>query len=143
MQYSKGMTTTDLFLRSVYRYPKKNALLDAKYKYSYQGLNSESNRLANAFLRMGIKKGDKVALLTKDCKEFVFAYLGLSKIGGVMVPLNYRCVAKELEYMLNDCGAKALVFHRPRGQRTRDRARQGWLANAGLGTRLCPQPAAE
>jgi fatty-acyl-CoA synthase len=110
MQYSKGMTTNDLFLRSVYRHPEKKALIDGKYRYTYAGLNSEVNQLANAFLRLGIRKGEKVALLAKDCKEFVFAYLALSKIGAVMVPLNYRCVAKELEYMLTDCGAKALVF---------------------------------
>ena len=110
MKYSKGMTTGDLFLRSVYRHPEKKALIDGKYKYTYAGLNGESNQLANAFLRLGIRKGDKVAVLAKDCKEFVFAYLALSKIGSVMVPLNYRCVAKELEYMLTDCGAKALLF---------------------------------
>jgi acyl-CoA synthetase (AMP-forming)/AMP-acid ligase II len=110
MQCSKGMTTNDLFLRSVYRHPEKKALIDGKYRYTYAGLNNEVNQLANAFLRLGIRKGEKVALLAKDCKEFVFAYLALSKIGSVMVPLNYRCVAKELEYMLTDCGAKALVF---------------------------------
>ncbi len=58
----------------------------------------------------GIGKGDKVALLSKDRKEFVLAFLGLSKIGAAMVPLNHRCVARELEYMLTDSGAKALVF---------------------------------
>jgi fatty-acyl-CoA synthase len=110
MQYSRGMTTNDLFLRSVYRHPEKKALIDGKYRYTYAGLNAESNRLAHAFLKLGIRKGDRVAVLAKDCKEFVFSYLALSKIGSVMVPLNYRCVAKELEYMLTDCRAKALVF---------------------------------
>ena len=110
MIFNKGMTTNDLFLRAFYRHPGKKALIDGRYKYSYEDLNKESNRLANAILSLGIKKGEKVALLAKNCKEFVFMYLGLSKIGGVMVPLNYRCVARELEYMLNDCGANVLVF---------------------------------
>jgi fatty-acyl-CoA synthase len=110
MQYSKGMTTNDLFLRSVYRHPDKKALVDGKYSYTYAVLNREVNKLANAFLRLGIRKGDKIALLAKDCKEFVFTYLALSKIGSVMVPLNYRCVAKELEYMLTDCQAKIFLF---------------------------------
>ncbi len=110
MIYNKGMTTNDLFLRSCYRNPRKMALIDGTYGYTYEDLNRESNRLANAILALGIKKGDRVALLAKNCKEFVFIYLGLSKIGAVMVPLNYRCVARELEYMLNDCGAKVLVF---------------------------------
>jgi acyl-CoA synthetase (AMP-forming)/AMP-acid ligase II len=110
MIYNKGMTTNDLFLRAFYRHPGEKALIDGRFKYSYEDLNKESSRLANAILSLGIKKGDKVALLAKNCKEFVFMYLGLSKIGGVMVPLNYRCVARELEYMLNDCEAKVLVF---------------------------------
>lgn len=110
MIYNKGMTTSNLFLRAFYRHPEEKALIDGRYKYSYEDLKKESNRLANAILSLGIKKGEKVALLAKNCKEFVFMYLGLSKIGVVMVPLNYRCVARELEYMLNDCGANVLVF---------------------------------
>jgi fatty-acyl-CoA synthase len=110
MQYSKGMTTNDLFLRSYYRYREKICLIDGGQKYTYGEVNGESNRLANALLGLGIQKGDKVALLSKDRKEFVLGYLGLSKIGAVMVPLNHRCVARELEYMLTDCRAKALVF---------------------------------
>ena len=110
MQYSKGMTTNDLFLRSYYRYPEKTCLVDKGQKYTYREVNRESNRLANAMRGLGIRKRDKVALLSKERKEFAAMYMGLSKIGAVMVPLNYRCVARELEYMLTDCGAKALVF---------------------------------
>ena len=110
MVYSRGMTTNDLFLRTCYRHTEKMALIDGRYKYSYGELNKESNKLANAFLSLGVKKGDKVALLAKDCKELVFVYLASSKIGAVWVPLNYRCVARELEYMLSDCEASVLVF---------------------------------
>ena len=108
--YSKGMTTNDLFLRAWHRHPDKRCLIDGIYSYSYREVNQESNRFANAMRGLGVQKGEKVALLAKDRKEFVFAYVGLSKIGAVMVPLNYRCVARELEYMLNDCEAKVLVF---------------------------------
>jgi len=94
MQYSKGMTTNDLFLRSYHRYPEKTCLIDRGQKYTYGEVNAESNRLANAMRGLGIQKGDKVALLSKDRKEFVFAYVGLSKIGVAMVPLNHSCVAR-------------------------------------------------
>ncbi len=110
MSCSQGMTTNDLFRRSLYRYPQKVALIDGLYRYTSAGLNGESNRLANALMNLGIKKGDRVALLAKDCREFAFLYFALSKMGSVMVPLNYRCVAKELEYMLSDCTASVLVF---------------------------------
>lgn len=110
MRYSKGMTTNDLFLRSNHRYPEKICLIDGEQKYTYSEVNGEANRLANAMQGLGIQKGDKIALLSKDRKEFVLTYVGLSKMGAVIVPLNYRCVARELEYMLTDCGAKGLVF---------------------------------
>jgi len=48
MQYSKGMTSNDLFLRSYYRYPEKTCLVDKGQKYTYREVNRESNRLANA-----------------------------------------------------------------------------------------------
>ena len=110
VMYSRGMTTNDLFLRSCYRYPDKTCLIGGERKYNYQEVNRESNRFANALRGLGVEKGEKVALLSKDRNEFVFSYLGLSKIGAVMVTLNYRFVARELEYILNDCGARVLVF---------------------------------
>ena len=110
MQYRRGMTTNDLFLRSYHRYPEKTCLIDKGQRYTYREVNEESNRLANAMQSLGIRKGDKIALLSKDRKEFAAGFVGFSKIGAVMVPLNYRCVARELEYMLANCGAKALVF---------------------------------
>jgi acyl-CoA synthetase (AMP-forming)/AMP-acid ligase II len=110
MMYNKGMTTKDLFLRTCYRFPDKIAMIDGTRAFTYAALNGEANRLANAIGSLRIEKGDRVALIAKDCKEFVFIYLGLSKIGIIMVPLNYRCVARELGYMLGDSGASVLVF---------------------------------
>jgi fatty-acyl-CoA synthase len=110
MTYSKCMTTTDLFLRSCTRNPQKTAVVDGKYRYSYSELNDQCNRLASGLSERGIKKGDRVALLAKNCKEFVISYFALPKMGAVFVPLNHRCVARELEYMLSDCEAKALIF---------------------------------
>jgi len=87
-------------------------MIDGAKGFAYTALNREANRFGNAIRSLGIKKGDRVAFIAKDCKEFVFVYLGLAKIGAVMVPLNYRCVTRELEYMLRDCEASVLVFQR-------------------------------
>jgi fatty-acyl-CoA synthase len=110
MTYSKCMTTNDLLLRSCRRYPQKTALIDGEHRYSYSELNTECNRLANSLLERNIKAGDRVALLAKNCKGFVISYFALPKIRAVLVPLNHRCVARELEYMLSDCEARALIF---------------------------------
>ena len=110
MTYSNCMTTSDLFLRSCRRHPRKTALIDGEHRYAYSELNDQCNRLANGLSERNIRRGDRVALLAKNCKEFVISYFALPKIGAVLVPLNHRCVAKELEYMLSDCEAKALIF---------------------------------
>jgi fatty-acyl-CoA synthase len=110
MTHSSCMTTSDLFLRSCRRYPRKTALIDGEHRYSYSELNDQCNRLANSLSERNVRKGDRVALLAKNCKEFIISYFALPKIGAVLVPLNHRCVAKELEYMLSDCGAQTLIF---------------------------------
>ena len=74
MTTSQCMTTKDLFLRSVRRYPQKTAVIDGTYKYSYSELNHECNRLANGLLDRHVGKGDRIGLLTKNCKEFVISY---------------------------------------------------------------------
>ena len=116
MNYSRCMTTKDLLLRSVRRSPQKTAVIDGTDKYSYSELNDECNRLANGLLDRRVGKGDRIALLTKNCIEFVICYFGVAKIGAVLVPLNHRCVARELEYMLSDCDAKALIFESEFGE---------------------------
>jgi len=108
--YAPSMTTKDLFIRSVRRYPHKTAVIDGGSTYSYAELNDRCNRLAAALLERDVGKGDRIALLAKNCKEFVITYLAASKIGAVLVPLNYRCVARELEYVLADCDARCIVF---------------------------------
>ena len=108
--YSRCMTTNDLFVRSCKRFPRKTALIDGPFQYSYSELGEQAGRLANSLRGRGIQEGERVALLMKNCKEFVVAYFALPKIRAVLVPLNHRCVARELEYMLSDCAAKALIF---------------------------------
>jgi len=108
--YSKCMTTNDLLRRSCLRHAKKTALIDGEDRFSYQTLRRESNRIANALINSGVSRGERVAIVAKDCSEFVFLYMGCSKIGAVFVPLNYRCVARELTYMLTDCNARTLFF---------------------------------
>lgn len=69
-----------------------------------QGL-ARVNRIANALVRSGLKPGDRVALLAKNCADYPVFFLACSKVGVVIVPLNYRLAAPELEYIINDAGA--------------------------------------
>ena len=83
---------------------------DGSFRLTYRELNASCNRLANAFVQAGVKKGDRVGLLLMNSREFMEAYYALAKIGAVVVPLNWRLVADELEFILKDSGTKRLIF---------------------------------
>ena len=91
--------------------PEREAYVgDDGERLTFGDLNERSNRTANAFLAAGVAKGERVALLLMNSSEFVEAYFALGKIGAVVVPLNWRLVADELEFILKDSGATRLIF---------------------------------
>ncbi len=79
-------------------------------RLSYLDIDLRANKVANAFTGLGIGKGDRVAILMMNNIEYFESFLGLAKIGAVVVPLNWRLVADELSYILKDCGSTALIY---------------------------------
>ena len=96
--------------QSALKYPEKTALVFEGRRWSYAQWNRLVNKAANAFVAYGIGPGDRVAFLTWNLPEQVTAFYGLLKIGGVPVPINYRLAANEVKYIINDSGARILVF---------------------------------
>jgi fatty-acyl-CoA synthase len=90
--------------------PRKCAIHFEGRSFSYGELNSRTNRLCHLFLRLGVKKGDRVAVLLSNCNHYIETFFALSKIGGILVPLNFRLAGPELAYILNDSGAQTLIF---------------------------------
>ena len=101
----------DLLERRAHLSPDQFGYIDETgERLTFKQLNDRSNRIANAFITNGIASGDRVALLLMNCSEFVELFFALGKIGCVVVPLNWRLVPDELEYILKDSGASKLVF---------------------------------
>ena len=92
--------------------PNLEAVVDpaTSRRFTYREIDQRANRVANAMRSLGIKKGDRVALLLLNGVEYYESFLGLAKIGAVSVPLNWRLVADELAYILKDSGAIALIY---------------------------------
>ncbi len=92
--------------------PDREAIYDvaAGKRFTYVEANARANRLANAMTAGGVAGGDRVATLLLNGHEFVETFYGLGKIGGVVVALNWRLVADELSFILNDSGAETMVF---------------------------------
>ena len=92
--------------------PTREAYVDSQsgLRLTFAELNSRSNRVANALAASGVQQGDRVALLMMNSAEFIETYFAIAKLGGVVVPLNWRLVADELEFILKDSGAETLLF---------------------------------
>jgi acyl-CoA synthetase (AMP-forming)/AMP-acid ligase II len=91
-------------------YPNKVALKDYSGKaLTYAELESRANRLANGLLALGLRKGDRVAVMLYNCTEFVEVDCAFAKAGLVVVPINWRYVDKEIEYVVDNSDAKAMI----------------------------------
>jgi acyl-CoA synthetase (AMP-forming)/AMP-acid ligase II len=71
--------------------------------------NAAANRLANAMVAAGLQVGDRIAVLSKNCSEYLLIYFACSKAGVVPVPLNYRLAPPEWAYIIGDAGARLLL----------------------------------
>src|SRR3990170_8231967 len=76
---------------------------------TYPELESRTNRLANGLLGMGLRKGERVAVMLYNCVEFVEVDCALAKAGLVVVPVNWRYIDKEVAYVVDDSVAWALI----------------------------------
>ncbi len=88
---------------------RKPAFLVDETKIPYGELLAGADKLAAFLAKQGIGKGDKVALFLRNSPEFVYSLFAISKLGAVIVPVNTFLKAEELDYILQDSGAKALV----------------------------------
>jgi acyl-CoA synthetase (AMP-forming)/AMP-acid ligase II len=77
---------------------------------SYRQFNARAAALAASLVQLGIRRGDRVAVLTQNCPQLIESFFSIWKAGGCVVPLNARCVADEVVYHLNDPRAGVVIF---------------------------------
>ncbi len=99
-----------VILSSAERFPDKAAVIYEDKRYTYREFNARMNRIANKLTEMGVKKGDRIAILSFNCSQFLEVYFGLAKLGAWAVPLNFRLVGRELIYALNDSESSILFL---------------------------------
>lgn len=105
----RKMTLPDSLKWSALTYPHKVALICEGEKTTYSELNANVNGVSNAILEMGFEKGDKICILLFNCNEYIEILYGLTKIGVIPVPLNFRFIGKEIEYIMNHSDSKGLI----------------------------------
>ncbi|GAA3731910.1 class I adenylate-forming enzyme family protein [Salinactinospora qingdaonensis] len=90
--------------------PNKPCFVTDTESFTFRQVNSRVNRVANELARMGVGKGDRVALFATDTHRYMEALLACMKLGAVYVPLNFRLTRPELELLLRTAEAKVLFF---------------------------------
>ena len=95
------------------RYGSKTAIhfIEEDLSFTYAELNRQINRYANMLQGKGIRQGDHVALMLPNCPDYPLTWLALAKLGAVAVPLNIAYQAQDMEYVLDNSDACALVIH--------------------------------
>lgn len=104
------MNVIELIDRNAQRHPQKVALCDLSTELSFEAVKEKSEQAAACFQAAGIGKGDAVALMSQNTFAFVFAFFGILKAGGVAVPVNHKLTAAEVDYVLQDSGARLFLF---------------------------------
>ena len=90
----------------------KAAILCGEQTVSYADLHQSVNRVGNALIDMGVRREERVAILSPDRPEWAFAFFGAIKIGAVAVPLNTKLTSEDCQYVINDSRARILVVDR-------------------------------
>lgn len=109
MKHTPPATLNEMLRGRVKQHPEKLALIFKSSQWSYAGFHREVDRIANGFIRIGVKRGDRIAFVLPNCAEFLFAVFAVTKIGAVFVPLNPQYTAEEAEYVLQHSEASVVI----------------------------------
>src|SRR5579859_2392187 len=92
------------------KYPGQTALIYYGTKISYAQLSTLANRFALGLQRLGIGKGDRVAIALPNIPQYPIAFYGVLRAGAVAVPTNPLYTGRELQHQLADSGARIMVM---------------------------------
>ena len=121
----------DIVRRRVAVHPSRTALVWRDLEMSYLELDGVVDQVATGFRLLGVKSGDRVALLLHNTREFVFCYYALARLGVVVVPLNVLYSPEEVAFLLESSGAVGVVtvprYYERTLQKIRERLPLQWL----------------
>ncbi len=104
-----GALVHHLLSQTAGRDPSRVALVAGGNRRSFAELNADSDTAAAALRSLGVRRGDRVAIMLENSIEYATAFFGALKAGAVYVPINPSTKADKLAYILGDCGVRVLV----------------------------------
>lgn len=104
------MLTGEMLQRSAKRFPKKAAIICSNEQLTYQELDEKANQLASALLNLGLDKGAKVAILSRNLPEYGVVFFGAARTGYVLTNISVLYAPYELAYVLEKADVEVLLF---------------------------------
>ncbi len=89
-------------------YPNREAVVDGDKRFTYAEFLDRCGQWSSALQAMGVKKGDRVAYIAPNTHAHLEAYYAVPQIGAILVPINYRLLPEDFDYIINHCGAKVV-----------------------------------
>ncbi len=106
------MLIGDLPTRAAKWYPEKEAIVFEEKRFTYQELNARVNALAHALMDMGVRKGDRIAVICHNSHYYSEVVFAAAKIGAVSTNLNWRLAPREIAFLIDDSEARVILFSR-------------------------------
>jgi long-chain acyl-CoA synthetase len=107
------LTLVDYVDKAAKERPNADMLIFKKRHMSYAEVNRLSDEFAAALASLGVKKGDRVALVMPNCPQAIIGRWGAWKLGAILVHLNPVYTEAEMEHALTDCGAETVIVLTP------------------------------
>ncbi len=109
LEYPEDFPIYKFLEEAVISDPDNVATIFFDKKLKYRELWDRVLRFANALHKIGVKKGDRIGIYLPNCPQFVVAFFAINRLGAMIVPFNTQYVDHELEYQLNDSGARVII----------------------------------
>src|SRR3954470_7176351 len=106
------LTPLSFLERAARVFPRHPAIIHGEQRFDYASFYARSRRLASALAKLGVRKGDTVAVMLANTPPMLEAHYGVPMLGAVLNALNTRLDAKSLAFMLEHGGAKVLITDR-------------------------------
>ncbi|MGH6703078.1 MAG: long-chain-fatty-acid--CoA ligase [Bradyrhizobium sp.] len=105
------LTPIEFARRARRLYANREAVVDGDLRLTYAQFFDRCDRWSAALQALGVKRGDRVAYIAPNTHAHLEAYYAVPQIGAVLVPINYRLLPDDFDYIINHCGAKVVCAH--------------------------------
>ncbi len=105
------LTPMEFARRARRLYPKSEAVVDGDLRLSYAQFFDRCDRWSTALQALGVRQGDRVAYIAPNTHAHLEAFYAVPQIGAVLVPINYRLLPDDFEYIIKHCGARIVCAH--------------------------------